>query len=89
MPPRVIKASEVREYVFCPRSWAYRQRKITLSPEALAQREGQFEQGNGSHRKHGEAVRRASRQLGVGVLFVKIGLAVLILGVLAWKFFSS
>jgi CRISPR/Cas system-associated exonuclease Cas4 (RecB family) len=89
MGPRVIKASEVREYVFCPRSWAYRQRKIASTPEAAAEREERLDQGNRSHREHGEAVCRVSRQLGVGALSVKIGLAVLILGVLAWKFFSS
>ena len=88
MGPRVIEASEVREYVFCPRSWAYRQRGITATPKALAQRAEQFEQGNRSHREHGEAVCRVSRQLGYGTRLAWISLAVVILGVL-WRLFSS
>jgi CRISPR/Cas system-associated exonuclease Cas4 (RecB family) len=88
MGPRVIKASEVREYVFCPRSWAYRQRKIASTPEAAAEREERLDQGNRSHREHGEAVCRVSRQLGYGTRLAWIGLAVVILGVL-WRLFSS
>jgi hypothetical protein len=87
MAPQVIKASEIREYVFCPRSWACRQRGITSSPEAMAERAARLEHGNRSHREHGEAVCRASRQLGYGTGLAWLGLAVVILGVV-WLFLS-
>jgi CRISPR/Cas system-associated exonuclease Cas4 (RecB family) len=85
--PRVIKASDVREYVFCPRSLAYRHRGVQPPQEAQERREERFEQGNQSHREHGEAVCRVSRKLGYGTRLVWIGLAVVILGV-AWRLFS-
>jgi len=87
MAPRVITASEVREYVFCPRSWAYWHRGVPAPPEALEQREDRLEYGNRSHRKHGEAVCRASRQLGYGTGLAGLGLAVVILGVV-WLCFA-
>ena len=87
MGPKIIKASDVREYVFCPMSWAYKQRGVQSPPEAQERREERFEQGNRAHREHGEAVCRASRQLGYGTRLVWIGLAVVILGV-AWRLFS-
>lgn len=87
MPPRVIKASEVREYVFCPRSWAYKQQGVQPPSEALAERAERFEQGNQSHIEHGKAVCRVSRQLGYGARLIWIGLVVMILGV-AWRMFS-
>jgi hypothetical protein len=60
-PPRVIKASEVREYVFCPRSWAYRQRKIASTPEAAAEREERLDQGTGPI---GSTARRSAGSAG-------------------------
>lgn len=88
-PPRYIQASKVREYVFCPRSLAYRQRGIAPPPEALRQREVRIEHGLQYHREHGEAVCRAGQQLRTGTLLVKIGLAVIVWGFLTWWYLSS
>lgn len=87
MPPRFIKANDVREYVFCPRSWAYRQRGIKAPPEALAQRKVRFEQGNQFHRAHGEAVCQAERQLEKGTSLIQAGLTVIVWGIVAWLYF--
>jgi len=88
-PPRFIIASEVREYVFCPRSWAYRRRRIKPPPEALVQRKARLEQGNRYHREHGEAVCRVERQLEKGNSLVKVGLTVIVWGLAAWLYFLS
>ena len=89
MKPRTIYASEVREYVFCPRSWAISQRGIKPPPEALAEKKARTDKGIQYHREHGEAVSRAGRQLGTGTLLVKIGLAMIVWGIVAWWYLSS
>ncbi len=88
MASRYFIASGVREYVFCPRSWGYRRQRVKPPPEAVKRQEARFEAGNRFHREHGEAVCRASRELKGGALLIKLGLAVLVYGVLAWCLFS-
>jgi hypothetical protein len=88
-PSRFIKASEVREYVFCPRSWAFRRREIKPPPEALAERETRIDYGNRFHREHGEAVCQAGRQLRRGASFVRVGLTIIVWGFIAWLVLSS
>jgi len=87
MLPRKINASEVHEYIFCPRAWALRQRGVALPPEAQAEREERLERGNLSHQQHGEAVCQAHSQLRQGTNLLWIGLAVVVVGVL-WRLFS-
>ena len=86
-PSRFIVASDVREYVFCPRSWAYRRRGIKPPPEALVQRKARFDRGNQFHRGHGEAVCRAGQQLEKGTSLVKVGLTVIVWGIVAWLYY--
>jgi len=89
VPSRVIQASEIREYIFCPRSWAFRQRGIGPPPEAVKHQEARFTQGDRFHREHGEAVCRAGQQLRTGAFLIKVGLAVIVWGFLTWWYLSS
>jgi len=89
MALRIIKASEVKDFTFCPRSWAYHRRGIELPPEAVQETAERFERGREFHQEHGEAVCQAGRQIQTGALLAKVGLAILVLGVLLWKFLLS
>lgn len=85
----VIRVAQLREYVFCPRAWAYSSRKFPckLTQEELSVVEQRLEAGREGHRRHGEAVILASRQRRYAanwrfVGFAAVGLAVVLL--LVW-----
>lgn len=85
----VIRVSHLREFVYCPRAWAYSSRNIPckLSQEEIAAVERRLEAGREHHRRHGEAVILASRKRRHAanwqyIGFAAAGLAVALL--LAW-----
>lgn len=59
-----IKVSDVREFVFCPRAWIYRQRGVRplLHAEERLVVEQRLEDGRQFHQDHGEAVFQAVRE---------------------------
>jgi len=59
-----IKAHDLKEFVYCPRAWIYRQRRVKprLPEPEVREVEQRLEDGWEYHREHGEAVCRASRQ---------------------------
>ncbi len=60
----MLRVSDLREFVYCPRSWAYTAHKVQckLPPEEIAEVEQRLQEGLEHHREHGEAVCLASRQ---------------------------
>lgn len=72
---KLIRASEVGEYVYCARAW--RLRKDGFEPTASGAR---FEAGRLWHAEHGEGVRRARhlRALAAASLLLALLLATLI-----------
>lgn len=54
--PREIAVTELREFVFCPRSWKMRRQGIKAPATALVQKEERVEEGNRFHREHAQAV---------------------------------
>lgn len=85
-PSRVIKASEVRDFVYCPRSWKLWRCGIVPPPEVINHKKYEYAKGNRVHREHGEEVSRARSQSGRGSFLTMAVLAVVIGGGLAWKF---
>lgn len=83
---RVITVSEIRGFVYCPRSWKLRRSGLVQPPEAINYKELQYGKGNRFHRDHGQEVSRAKSQLGRSVCITMVLLAVSIAGGLAWKF---
>lgn len=83
-----IRVAELREFVYCPRSWIYNARKVQckLPPEEIAVVEQRLEDGLQHHREHGEAVCLASRQRRWAANWWYIGLAAagLALAMLVW-----
>lgn len=83
---RVIAVTELREFVFCPRSWKLRRQGGKPPSEAAIQKKKMVEEGNRFHRDHAQEAYRASYQaiqpqMGKGRL-VAVGWALMILGVL-------
>ncbi len=72
---RVIRASEIGEYVYCHRAWWLGRVQGVESANRA-----QLAAGIARHRAHGQMVRRASglRRLAIVLLLAAIGLALLL-----------
>jgi len=81
-PQRVITASEVREFVYCPRAWKMKRRGVAPPPEAKEVKQQKVEKGDRHHLEHGEAVVQARRQQEKGRHLRAVGWALTIMGTL-------
>ncbi len=73
--PRILRASEVGQYVFCAQAWWLG--SVQGVPSA---RQEDLVRGWHTHKRHGQQVRQEIRLRRVGYLLIGIGLAC----VLAW-----
>lgn len=71
---RVIRASEVGEYVYCARAWWLR-RVAGLQPAGRKRRAA----GTVLHARHGRRVRASSLLLGMALLLLALGVLLLAL----------
>ncbi len=68
--PRILRASDVGQYVFCAQAWWLG--SVQGIPSA---RRGDLARGWCAHKRHGQQVREESRLRRVGYLLIGIGLA--------------
>lgn len=85
-PQRVVAVTELREFVFCPRSWKLRRQGVKVPPETLLRKAERIEEGNRFHREDAresyQASYQASRQPQRRGWLTAVGVALMILGVL-------
>jgi len=92
--PRIVAVTELREFVFCPRSWKLRRQDVKAPSEALRRKEERTEEGNRYHLKHAQAVCRAEHQTSHPRVYkgylAAVGWVLIILGVFvclfSWRF---
>jgi CRISPR/Cas system-associated exonuclease Cas4 (RecB family) len=80
-------ASELREFVFCPRSWKLKRGGVAPPPAAKKVKQQKVEKGDRFHLDHGQAVVQARQQPESGAYWRVAGWAFTILGVF-WGVFS-
>ena len=85
-PPRVIKTSELREFVYCPREWKLKRGGTAPPPVAKQIKEEKVQRGDRFHLEHGKAVVKARQQPEKRRPLEKMGWALMVLGVLWWVF---
>lgn len=77
MSYRVIKASEIGEYVYCNRAWWLR-RTYDVRPQNIQE----LRQGTAYHQKHGGQVRQAVLIKRLALVFLILAASVLVFWVL-------
>ena len=85
-PPRVITASELREFVYCPRAWKMKRRGVAPPPEVKEVKQQKVKKGDRHHLEHGQAVVRVRRQSENGRYLRVVGWVLTALGVFWWVF---
>lgn len=73
MSDRIIRASEIAEYVYCQRAW-WMSRVAGLAPENIEQ----LEMGAAHHREHGNLVLQARLARGLAYVLVFIAVSVFV-----------
>ncbi len=72
----VIRASDVEEYIFCPRAWWLRKVK-GIEPESLER----LEEGHQFHRAHQKQVLTLGRLWIAGIALFLLGLCLILLAI--------
>lgn len=86
-PPKVINASEVREFVYCPRAWKMKRGGVAPPPEAKKIKNEKAQKGDRFHLEHGKAVVRARQQQSKPGGYLKaVGWGLTMMGVFWWVF---
>jgi len=81
-PPRAITASELREFVYCPRGWKLKRGGVAPPPAAKKVTQQKAKEGDRFHLEHGKEVVQARRQQEKGRHLRVAGWALTIMGTL-------
>ena len=84
-PSRVINASEVREFVYCPRSWKLKRGGAAPPPAAKTIKQQKVEKGDRYNLEHGKAVVQ-TRQPEMSGCWRAAGWALTMMGAFWWVF---